>query len=527
MPNLDYTFMETYPLQYIRLDPTSVLPNVLRHVSAESLGERHFNAVVGSAEEVPTRGSVILNMLAAMLEGKNRGDVAHLFRDETDALCWNALAMQLPGVSRQVQVIALNGAGPYASPEAMSFCSDVLMMAKFGVPRPSESQGDVSSVWARAFRAELALESGSVWPNPSAGYVGLYADQMISGAWKTAVVYSSDDYRNPAVKANHYWARSSEIMNALLLSDNHGGYWAYITRDWEIPDGGNMMRVYPVNASHLISLGMEPYPMLHENPYAGYIKWDKSDVLETNPVPAMLEDSIEEIANLLGLIDRSGWITSASQWVELVGNTISDLDAGPPESHRNHGSTESTMDMVFAGIQNGHPNWTISASAYRRIESRWRDWLPRMSSDWDDSPQHVQEAHISATIMDDAIWQVWLKSDWPGWDDPSELDTNGKMRIVADCVMHGQWWRNHAKANRWGFDEWSWQKRWAFERIAVRECINKSVFAPTTKEGISASRQSVVEKMWNWHTDFDQQHPNGVAPTNIPSFYFNLEVDLI
>ena len=110
-------------------------------------------------------------------------------------------------------------------------------------------------------------------------------------------------------------------MNAMLIH-NGNDFYAYITRDWEIPDGGNIMRVHPENAGYLIELGMDPYTMLHHEPYGGYIIWDKSRFLDTDPVPPVPEESFDQIADMLGLADRSGWIEDPEDWIQWVGNTL-------------------------------------------------------------------------------------------------------------------------------------------------------------------------------------------------------------
>ena len=317
--------MDSYPLRYVYIDPVTVLSNVIRHVSVDALGSRSFDIVAETSWEVGQgRGESVLNMLRALLEGKNRSEVSNLFKDEIDALCWQVLASELSSVPSLVQVIARSGAGPYAAPDAMEFCSRVLWTAKLGVPH-IDSVRDMPSVWARMFVGELMPANRTNWPSPEKGYVGLYARQEPHGNWNTAVVYSVGDYESPAVRANHYWLRSSEIVQVLLMRNEQGEYWAYVTRGQELPDGGNVMRVYPNNAEYLISLGMDVYPMNHHNPYEGYIRWDKSDVLKTDPMPPMPE-SIDRIRDIWGLMDRSGWITDAESWVKLVGNPLTDQD---------------------------------------------------------------------------------------------------------------------------------------------------------------------------------------------------------
>ena len=197
----------------------------------------------------------------------------HLFDDEIDLLCWHEVQRCMPDISSDVRIIANAGAGPFASPSAMDFCSRVLYMAKLGVPHPTTGDGD-QSPWVRMFVGELLSSaefkrSGSSgrlrWPKrftekmsirrrrsavprfsaPAAGYVGLDTWQLPSGDWYTVVVYNFNDFENPAVKANHYFSRSPEIVNAMLMHNDNGEYYAYITRDWELPDGGNIMRVLP------------------------------------------------------------------------------------------------------------------------------------------------------------------------------------------------------------------------------------------------------------------------------------------
>ncbi len=352
MLNRHSSSLRRYPLEYVRLDPLSVLPNVIRHVGVDALMEANFNILVGTATEIPLRGAKILDMLAAALNGTSYEGIPHVFEDEIDLLCWHEVQRCLPNLSIDVQIIAKAGTGPYASPSAMSFCSRVLYMAKLGVPDPT-SDDDIRSAWVRMFVGELLSSaefagSGSSGRTrrrlrvgrrsrrqrsrptsgflaPAVGYVGLDARQSPEGDWRTVVVYNSDDFEHPEVKANHYFSRSPEIVYAMIMQDDGGEFYAYITRDWELPDGGNIMQVTPENAENLIRLGMEPYPMLHSDPYGGYIVRDKSRILQTDPVPPMPTDSMEEIAHMLGVIDRSGWLTDRESWVELVGNPISGM----------------------------------------------------------------------------------------------------------------------------------------------------------------------------------------------------------
>ena len=45
----DASALRLYPLEYIRLGPMSVLPNLLRHVAVDALMQTNFSIVVGTA----------------------------------------------------------------------------------------------------------------------------------------------------------------------------------------------------------------------------------------------------------------------------------------------------------------------------------------------------------------------------------------------------------------------------------------------------------------------------------------------
>ena len=337
-----------YPLEYIRLDPLSVLPNVIRHTDLDSIMRTNFRIVVEAAAEAPFRGEKILDMIAATLDGQSHRGIPQALEDETDVMCWHLIQRSQKDIPADIQIIANAGAGPHASPGAMEFCSRVLYMAKLGVPHPN-TETELASPWVRMFVGELISSSdaetnngtrrsqrrrrtnlrsqkkqstrGPRFLSPDPGFVGLDALQIDWDAWQTAVVYNSSDFNLPAVKANHYLSRSPEIMNAMLIHNGHD-FYAYITREWEIPDGGNIMRLHPENAGYLIELGMEPYTMLHREPYDGYIIWDKSPFLDTDPIPPMPKESFDQIADMLGLADRSGWIEDPQDWINWVGHTL-------------------------------------------------------------------------------------------------------------------------------------------------------------------------------------------------------------
>ena len=169
-------------------------------------------------------------------------------------------------------------------------------------------------------------------------------------------------------------------------------------------------------------------------------------------------------------------------------------------------------DLSFLTVQQGIPMMQVRQSAQERIYSRWQQWEPNI-------PQEV----LNAVLYDDALWQVWLRNDMAWlWE---QNDTSLAFWWIRYCVIDGKWWRDHAEQPGWNFSEWPWQKRWAFERMAVRESINNG--STTPQDQIDSLRLSVVDQMRAWHLNFDTDHPNGLSPLDIPLSYWNLKLNLI
>ena len=192
--------------------------------------------------------------------------------------------------------------------------------------------------------------------------------------------------------------------------------------------------------------------------------------------------------------------------------TVSNIHGETPVSIL---SVPSHSDISFLTVQRGFPVLKIQQSAQRRILSRWQQWEPTI-------PQEV----LNVVLHDDALWQVWLRNDMAWlWDESEQYDTNLALWWIRYCVIDGQWWRHYAERAGWNFSEWPWQKRWAFERTAVRESINSE--SKTPQNQIDSLRLSVVDQMGVWHLTFDEDHPNGLSPLDIPLSYWNLRLNLI
>ena len=145
------------------------------------------------------------------------------------------------------------------------------------------------------------------------------------------------------------------IARAVLMRNGTGEFWIYVSRDWEVPDGGNVMRVDEADADGLIELGLHVYPMIHDDPHDGYVKWDKSDVWVTDPMPAMPQKGFDELKDLLVVMDTSSMVTDHESWVTHVGQPLSYLgylNAG--DHHYRRGEYALSVD-AFSRVLEMHP----------------------------------------------------------------------------------------------------------------------------------------------------------------------------
>ena len=328
---------DSYPIKNVLLE-VSALENLLRFVPEEPLLEKQsviLKGILEIADEDPLpdhlfqrRCRTILLMLRAIQQGKGRRRASHLFEDEKDALCWEVIERGKVSIPDIVKVISSVTESPFSSAEVIGFCHEVLMMANLDTLNLDESFSK-PSVWVKLLVGQLSTVGDTDWPNrqasqqpPKNGYVGILANQEPNGLWNTEVIYSPNDSASRRIRANHYLGDPPEIVQVLLMSNSHDEYWAYISCPWELPDGGNVMRVYPNDVEKLTEMGLYAYPMKSDDPHDAFVKWDKSDVLVTTPMPEIpkgYEESMESMKDSLAVIHVSGLITDAQLWTSLVG----------------------------------------------------------------------------------------------------------------------------------------------------------------------------------------------------------------
>ena len=314
----------SYPVRNVRLDPDNGLENVLRHIPIDALMEKSSDLIRGVDSDIERRQTTVFEMARAVRNGRGRRTVARLFQDQIDALCWEVLGEGIIPIPRMVEIAIDAGGGPNSSPDAVEFCFRVILQATLGVSDLSELTSQTPSVFMKMFVGELLPPDQLTHPLPPDGFAGLYADQHPNGTWRSSIAYSQNDYSNPAVRANHYLSRSPEIVRVVLMGDEQDQLWAYVTRDIDFPDGGNVMRVSPDQARSLRALGLDVYPMNYTNPYDAYKKWDKSDILITDPMPLFQDnESMQQILELTNVFYVSGLIANADQWDKIIGRNYS------------------------------------------------------------------------------------------------------------------------------------------------------------------------------------------------------------
>ena len=314
----------SYPVRNVRLDPYNGLENVQRHIPTDALIEKSSDLIRDVDSDIERRQTTVFEMARAVRNGRGRRTVAPLFQDQIDALCWEILDEGIIPIPRMVEIAIDAGGGPYSSPDAVEFCFRVILQATLGVSDLSELTSQTPSAFMKMFVCELLPPDQLTHPLPPDGFVGLYADQHPNGTWRSSIAYSQNDYSNPAVRANHYLSRSPEIVRVVLMGDEQDQLWAYVTRDIDFPDGGNVMRVSPDQARSLRALGLDVYPMNYTSPYDAYMKWDKSDILITDPMPLFQDnESMQQILELTNVLYVSGLIADADQWDQIVGRNYS------------------------------------------------------------------------------------------------------------------------------------------------------------------------------------------------------------
>ena len=255
-----------------------------------------------------------------------------MFEDEIDARCWEVLERERVCIPDWIKRVSSVSESPFIFPEVVEFCHEVLLMANLDTASIAGSSPE-PSVWVKLLMGQLSTVGDSDWPNrksfqqpPKDGYIGISANQEPNGLWDSEVIYSPNDSASQPIRANHYLGDPPEIVQVLLMVNSHNEYWGYIACPWELPDGGNVMRVCPDDAEKLIEMGMYAYPMKIDDPHDAFIKWDKSDVLVTTPMPEIpkgYDESLESMKDQLAVIHVSGWITDAQSWTSRVGRLMS------------------------------------------------------------------------------------------------------------------------------------------------------------------------------------------------------------
>ena len=312
---------DSYPVMTVRFDLDTGLLNLMRFVPLDALLEAQKLLVTSPSIE---RLQNIILMLKTMRSGTGRRRAAHLFNDAIDARCWEVMEQGKIDVPRLVGIATDAGAGLFAGPFMVEFSTSVFMEACLGLPDLKAWTADgLPTVWVSVFQGNLIFAEQEEWPAIEDGHAGLFANRQPKEPWKSAIVYNQIDSRRPAIIANHYFSNAQETARAVLMQNSIGEYWAYISRDWEVPDGGNVMRVHPSHAADLIDLGLHVHPMLHDDPHQGYVKWDKSDVWVTDPVPPMPVDGMDTLKDLLTLMHSSDMIIDSDSWIVHVGKPLS------------------------------------------------------------------------------------------------------------------------------------------------------------------------------------------------------------
>lgn len=172
------------------------------------------------------------------------------------------------------------------------------------------------------------------------------------------------------------------------------------------------------------------------------------------------------------------------------------------------------------------PLFPIAASAHSRIRERWNS-VQLTDASGEPIVGEQREAILNEMVLDDALWQFWLSNDLTGdqgqlsWP---QMPINQKVSLLSLCVKDGRWWREWA-TNQIEFRSWPWQKKLAFERTAVRECLNGESLTPATTVP-DPVRQGIIAKMVKWPQEYDQQNPN-LSPYNIPNSYVDLVFETI
>ena len=313
---------DSHPVRTVSFDLDSGLKNLCRFIPLDSILDLQQNLIGFPSVE---RCETILEMLRTIRAGTGRRRApGHLFTDELDSRCWEVLEQGRVDVPEFVGRLVDIGAGLFAAPQMPEFCMNVYMEAHLGLPNLKTLTSDgLPAVWVSAFVGELAFGADCGGVEPRDGYARALAVPQANGTWKSDIVYDENDGNSAVIRANHYLWYAPAIARAVLMRNGKGEFWTYISRDWEVPDGGNVMRISEGDASALIELGLHVYPMIHEDPRDAYVKWDKSDVWVTDPVPPMPDEGIELLKDLLTVMDASDMIADAESWITRVGQPLS------------------------------------------------------------------------------------------------------------------------------------------------------------------------------------------------------------
>ena len=345
---------DSHPVRAVCFDLDSGLNNLSRFIPIDSLvGVQKIIIGLPSIE----RCNTILDMLRAIRARTGRRRAPdHLFKDELDSRCWEVIEQGKVNVPAIVGVVADKGVGPFAGSFVHDFCTNVFMEAHLGVPNlKALTSSDLPAVWVSTFLGELIFGTDQNVAEPRDGYARVSAMPQANGSWHSAIVYAKNDSDSAAIRANHYLSYTPAIARAVLMRNGKGDFWIYVSRDWEVPDGGNVMRVDEADADGLIELGLHVYPMIHDDPRDGYVKWDKSDVWVTDPMPPIPEEGFDELKALLTVMDASRMITDPESWVTRVGAPLSYLGyVNKGDHHYRRGEYALSVD-AFSRVLEMHP----------------------------------------------------------------------------------------------------------------------------------------------------------------------------
>ena len=397
---------DSHPVSAVCFDLDSGLQNLSRFITIDSLAEAQ-RGIIGSPSI--ERCNTILDMLRAIRAGTGRRRAPdHLFKDELDSRCWEVIEQGRVNVPNIVGVVADNRVGVFAGRFAVDFCMNVFMEAHLGVPDlEALTSSDLPAVWVNTFLGELTFGADQNIAEPRDGYARITAMPQANGRWHSAIVYAENDSDIAAIRANHYLSYTPAIARAVLMRNGKGEFWTYVSRDWEAPDGGNVMRIDEADADALTTLGLHVYPMIHDDPRDGYAKWDKSDVWVTDPMPPMPDEGFDDLKDLLTVMDASHTITDSQSWVTNVGEPLSYFGYLNKGDHHYRCGEYALSADAFSKVLEMHPTdyqaFYGRGGAFKRLEKfdlAVRDFSNAIRSNPEHFESYIKRAEAYASLGD-------------------------------------------------------------------------------------------------------------------------------